>query len=192
MKCQIVIAGIGGQGVLFGARVFTELARRRGLAVLGSENHGMSQRGGSVTSHLRIGEFHGPLVAEGDADMLFALDCLEAHRNLPFLRAANGQRGALCVVSAPNAGAFPDTRVAPALMQMGIDIHTCAADATALEMGDPLAANLLLLGFAATLAAFPFGFDELCAAVEALGSPKNRAANRAALERGSRMPDLRG
>ena len=190
MKCQIVIAGIGGQGVLFGAKVFTELARKRGFAVLGSENHGMSQRGGSVTSHLRIGEFHGPLVSEGNADMLFALDCLEAHRNLPFLRAANGHGGALCLVSAPSGDAFPDARVAPALRQRGIEIHTCAAEATALEMGDPLAANLLLLGFAARLEAFPFKFDEVCEAVSALGSPQNRTANRTALERGRRMPDL--
>jgi len=190
MNCQIVIAGIGGQGVLFAAKVFTELARRRGLEVLGSENHGMSQRGGSVTSHLRIGEFHSPLVAEGDADMLFALDCLEAHRNLPYLRAANGSRGGICLVSAPSAAAFPDERVAPALRQMGIEIHTCAADATALEMGDPLAANLLLLGFAAGLEALPFRFDEVCAAVDALGSPKTRAANRATLARGRRLPDL--
>jgi len=192
MKCQIVIAGIGGQGVLFGARVFTELARQRGLAVLGSENHGMSQRGGSVTSHLRIGDFLSPLIAEGDADLLFALDCLEAHRNVPFLRGANGHGGALCIVSAPSAASFPDMRVAPALRQMGIEIHTCAADAAALEMGDPLSANLLLLGFGAQLEAFPFSFEEVCEAVDALGSPKNRAANREALERGSRMPDLAG
>ena len=190
MRCQIVIAGIGGQGVLFGAKVFTELARRRGLAVLGSENHGMSQRGGSVTSHLRIGDFHSPLIAEGDADLLFALDSLEAHRNLPFLRAANGQRGALCLVNAASAAAFPDPRLVPALQETGIEIHSCAADAAALDMGDPLAANLLLLGFGATLEAFPFNFDELCAAVAALGSA--RAANRAALERGSRLPDLSG
>ena len=190
MKCQIVIAGIGGQGVLFGAKVFTELARQRGLAVLGSENHGMSQRGGSVTSHLRIGDFLSPLIAEGDADLLFALDSLEAHRNVPFLRGANGHGGALCIVSAPSAASFPDARVAPALRQMGIEIHTCAADAAALEMGDPLSANLLLLGFGAQLEAFPFSFEEVCDAVDALGSPKNRAANREALERGSRMPDL--
>lgn len=190
MRFQILIAGIGGQGVLFGAKVFTELARRRGHAVLGSENHGMSQRGGSVTSHLRIGDFHSPLVAEGDADLLFALDTQEAHRNLPCLRAANGQRGALCLVSAPNAAAFPDVRVAPALRRLGIEIHSCAADATALEMGDPLAANLLLLGFGARLEAFPFSYAEVCQAVDGLGSPKNRVANLAALERGSWLPDL--
>ena len=190
MKCQIVIAGVGGQGVLFGAKVLTELARRRGIPVLASENHGMSQRGGSVTSHLRIGDFQGPLVAEGDADLLLALDCLEAHRNLPFLRAANGRRGALCLVSAPSAAAFPDARVAPTLQRMGVEIHSCAADSAALEMGQPLAANLVLLGFGAKLAAFPFSFDELCEAVAALGSPNNRAANREALVRGSRLPDL--
>lgn len=192
MNCQIVLAGVGGQGVLFAAKVFTELARQRGLPALGSENHGMSQRGGSVTSHLRIGAFQGPLVAEGDADLLLALDCLEAHRNLPFLRAANGHGQALCLVSAPDAAAFPDARVGPALRQMGVEVHTCAADAAALELGNPLASNLVLLGFGAKLAAFPFSYDEVREAVGALGSPANRSANLAALERGHGMADLIG
>jgi indolepyruvate ferredoxin oxidoreductase beta subunit len=190
MKCQIVIAGVGGQGVLFGARIFTEIARHRGLRVLGSETHGMSQRGGSVTSHLKIGEFQSPLVGEGDADLLLGLDCLEAHRTLPFLRPAEGGPGALCVVSAPDAQAFPDARVAPALADMGVEVHTCAADAAAMELGSALVANLVLLGFGARLPTFPFSYEEIREAVETLSSPAHRSANLSALERGSELKDL--
>ncbi len=187
MKSQIVIAGVGGQGVLFAARVFTEAAQRRGLQVLGSENHGMSQRGGSVTSHLKIGEFASPLVAEGDADLLLGLDCLEAHRTLSFLRPADGSSSALCVVNAPDARAFPDPRAAPVLRAMGVEIHTCAADTAALAMGSPVSANLVLLGFGAVLAGFPFSYEEVRAAVESVSSPAHRAVNLAALERGRNL-----
>lgn len=190
MKCQIVIAGVGGQGVLFGARIFTEIAKVRGLPVLGSETHGMSQRGGSVTSHLKIGDFRSPLVGEGDADVLLGLDCLEAHRTLPFLRAAEGGPGALCVVSAPSAGAFPDPRVAGALRDLGVELHSCSADAAALDLGSVLSANLVLMGFAAALPSFPFTYDETRQAVEAVSSPAHRPANLGALERGRALPDL--
>lgn len=192
MKCQMVIAGVGGQGALFAARLFTEIARSRGLPVLGSETHGMSQRGGSVTSHLKFGDFRSPLVAEGDADVLLGLDCLEAHRTLPFLRAAAGGRGAVCIVNAPSAEAFPDPRVGSVLAAMGAELHSCAADAAALELGSVLAANLVVLGFASALPAFPFSFDEVRSSVEALSSPAHRSANLRALERGRELPDLRG
>lgn len=187
MNWQIVIAGVGGQGVLFAARIFTEIARQRGLPVLGAENHGMSQRGGSVTSHLKIGAFQSPLVAEGDADLLLGLDCLEAHRTLPFLRPANGGPGALCVANAPSAQAFPEARVASVLRDLGVTIHHCAADAAALELGNALSANLVLLGFGASLGALPFSFGEVYAAVEDLSSPGHQGANRVAMERGREL-----
>jgi indolepyruvate ferredoxin oxidoreductase beta subunit len=178
--------------VLFAARIFTEIARQRGLQVLGAENHGMSQRGGSVTSHLKIGAFQSPLVAEGDADLLLGLDCLEAHRTLPFLRPANGGPGALCVANAPSTQAFPDARVAPVLRDLGVTIHSCAADAAGLALGSALSANLVLLGFGAGFAAFPFPLDEVRAAVESLSAPNHRALNLEALNRGRYLDDLRG
>lgn len=192
MKCQIVIAGVGGQGVLFAARIFTEIARQRGLQVLGAENHGMSQRGGSVTSHLKMGAFQSPLIAEGDADLLLGLDCLETHRNLPFLRPANGGPGALCVANAPSSGAFPDATVAPVLRDLGVTVHSCAADAAGLALGSAVSANLILLGFGAGFAAFPFSRDEIRATVERLSPPSHRALNLEALDRGQHLDDLSG
>jgi indolepyruvate ferredoxin oxidoreductase beta subunit len=180
MKCQTIIAGIGGQGVLFAAKVFTEMARRKQLPVLGSQTFGMAQRGGSVMTHLKIGAFDSPLVCEGDADLLLALDATEAHRTLPYLH----NRGAVCVVNAVNAEAFPDRRVAGLLDEMGVTVHICNADAAALEMNNPLVANLVLLGFGSTREHFPFSYEEICAATEALSGSKHRSANLAALERG--------
>ncbi len=184
MKCQAIIAGVGGQGVLFAAKIFTEIARRGKVPALGSQTFGMSQRGGSVMSHLKIGDFDGPLVCEGDADLLLALDCTEAHRNLPYLRSKRNGSGAMCVVNAPNAQAFPDPRVADLLSELGVSIHTCNADEVALEMHMPLAANLVLIGFGSSREHFPFTYDEICEAIEALSAPARRAINLDALARG--------
>jgi len=184
MKCQAIIAGVGGQGVLFAAKVFTEMARRKKLPVFGSQTFGMAQRGGSVMTHLKIGDFKSPLVCEGDADLLFGLDCIEAHRTLPYLHSERNGRGAVCVVNAPDAQAFPDCRVAALLSEMGVNIHSCDADGVARQMNDPVVANLVLLGFGASREHFPFTYDEVREATEALSGAARLGVNLDALKRG--------
>ncbi|MGD1212910.1 MAG: 2-oxoacid:acceptor oxidoreductase family protein [Candidatus Acidiferrales bacterium] len=184
MKCQAIIAGVGGQGVLFAAKIFTEMARRKNLSVLSSQTFGMAQRGGSVMSHIKIGGFNGPLVCEGDADLLIGLDCVEAHRTLPYLRPKQDGKNAICVVNAPSALAFPDQRVAGLLREMGVAIHTCEADGEALKMNNPLVANLVLLGFASSQEDFPFSYDEVRDATKTLSGTAHRQVNLEALERG--------
>ncbi len=181
LNYQIVIAGVGGQGVLFTSRLLTEAARGRGLPVIGSETHGMSQRGGSVAAHLKLGRFWSPLVADGEADLLLGLDPVEAHRALPCLRAGSG---ALCVVNASGERPFPDPLVAPLLQKAGVTVSVVDADRIALGMDAPLLANLIVLGHATTVEGFPFTFDEICAAMEAVSAPALRERNRRALERG--------
>ncbi|MCK9382660.1 MAG: 2-oxoacid:acceptor oxidoreductase family protein [Sulfuritalea sp.] len=184
MKCQTIIAGVGGQGVLFAAKVFTEMAKRKKLRILGSQTFGMAQRGGSVMTHLKIGEFDSPLICEGDADLLLGLDCMEAHRTLPYLHTRRNGTGAVCVVNAPDAQAFPDRRVAELLDEMGVVVHSCNADAVALRMKTPMVANLVLLGFGSSREHFPFTYEEVCEATAALSGPSQRAVNLAALEYG--------
>ena len=70
---QIVISGVGGQGVLFVTRLLAEAAIGKGLPVFTSETHGMAQRGGTVISHLKVGRFASPLIMPGAADGLNAL-----------------------------------------------------------------------------------------------------------------------
>lgn len=184
MRCQTIIAGVGGQGVLFTTKVFIEMARRRKVPVLGSQTFGMAQRGGSVMTHLKIGQFSGPLICEGDADLLLGLDCLEAHRTLPYLHAKQNGEAAVCVVNAPDAQAFPDRRVADLLSEMQVSWHTCNADAVALRMHKPMVANLVLLGFGSGRAHFPFTYEEVREATEALSGPTQRSVNLDALEQG--------
>ncbi len=69
MKQQVIVSGIGGQGVLFLTRVIAQVAVNRGMAVLTSETHGMAQRGGTVLSTIKVGDFAGPLIRAGQADL---------------------------------------------------------------------------------------------------------------------------
>ena len=73
IKQQIIISGVGGQGVLFVTRLLAEAAMIKGLPVLTSETHGMAQRGGTVVSHLKVGDFSSPLIRPFSADGLLAL-----------------------------------------------------------------------------------------------------------------------
>ena len=72
IKQQIIISGIGGQGVLFVTHLLAEAAMMKGYPVLTSETHGMAQRGGTVVSHLKIGDFSSPLIRPFSADGLLA------------------------------------------------------------------------------------------------------------------------
>jgi len=153
MKAKILLAGIGGQGVLFAHRALAACAVTQGLCVTGAETHGMSQRGGSVVSHLKIGEASAPLIRRGTADFLLAFDTVEAYRSLPFLR-HNG-------VAAVNTGhaSFPDERVRPYIDAMGISVRGLNAEAIARELQAPFILNVVLLGFASTCDSFPFPRD---------------------------------
>ncbi|MCF8078985.1 MAG: 2-oxoacid:acceptor oxidoreductase family protein [Desulfobacterales bacterium] len=131
-RSQIVISGVGGQGVLFVTRILAEAAIRHRRPVLTSETHGMAQRGGTVISHLKVGDFASPLIRPGAADGMLVLkeENIAAHKG--FLRP-----GGWMVV---NAGGAVDAA--------GIFCEQLDADDVARKIGQPKAANVILLGFA--------------------------------------------
>ncbi len=84
---NILMVGVGGQGVLLASEILSEVMMRAGHDVKKSEVHGMAQRGGSVSSHVRFGpKVYSPLIKKGDADILFSFELLEAVRYLDYLR----------------------------------------------------------------------------------------------------------
>ena len=87
MKQDIILAGVGGQGILSIATVIGSAALQQGLYIKQAEVHGMSQRGGDVQSHLRLSSdpIHSDLIPHGGADMIVSLEPMEALRYLPFL-----------------------------------------------------------------------------------------------------------
>ncbi len=84
---NIIIAGVGGQGVLLTSKIIAETALDQGFDVKQSEVHGMAQRGGSVISHVRVGEkVYSPIVSEGEADLLIGFEPLETARYIHYLK----------------------------------------------------------------------------------------------------------
>lgn len=126
---QLIISGVGGQGILFVTRLLAETAISKGLPVLTSETHGMAQRGGIVISHLKIGDFSSPLVRPGQADGLLALKAGNVTLHRSFLR-SDGWIAANCAGSA----------------LLREEAATIDADAIALQLGNPQAVNLIVLG----------------------------------------------
>ncbi len=128
---QLIISGVGGQGILFITRLLAETAIAAGLPVLTSETHGMAQRGGIVISHLKVGSFTSPLVRPGQADGLLTLksETIALHRH--FLR--TGGWVTVNALSSPAETAdFPTAAI--------------DADTIALRLGNPQAVNLIVLG----------------------------------------------
>jgi indolepyruvate ferredoxin oxidoreductase beta subunit len=123
---QIVISGVGGQGVLFVTRLMAEAAIRKGLPVLTSETHGMAQRGGTVISHLKVGAYTSPLIRTGQADVLLAMKDEGAAQHGHYLH-----REGWAVVNG-------------AVLAQGW--RQLAADDLAHQIGNPRAVNLVVLG----------------------------------------------
>jgi len=171
MKYQIVVAGFGGQGVVFLVKVLSICAVKKGYKFLGTENHGMSQRGGSVSSHIKIGDFYNPLIDLAQADLLIGLDKDEAILNLPYLK-----RGGDVIV---NADEFPE-----------IDANVFATHANKLaEDGvfDAKGLNVFMLGLTLRVKNFPFSALEVKEAIEEINpkfAPQNFEILEKALEYG--------
>lgn len=130
---QIVISGIGGQGVLFVTRLLAEAAIEKGLPVLTSETHGMAQRGGSVVSYLKVGGYASPLIRPQQADGLLALKPENVVQYKAYLKP-----GAWIVV---NQTVDDQAEANP-------DVFPVDADRLALEMNNPKSVNLVVLGHA--------------------------------------------
>ncbi|NWF93672.1 MAG: indolepyruvate oxidoreductase subunit beta [Syntrophaceae bacterium] len=177
MNVQIIISGVGGQGVLLLTRIFSEMALREGYPLIGSEDHGMSQRGGSVITYLKIGEFNSPLVKRGGADILLSLEKNEAYRTLPFLKpSTNGQNGGLCFINAPDPD-YMERQIRAYLKEKGIEVYIFGADQLAGELGSAQSANIALISFASAHPRFPFSHERLKEAIETVTHPRFREIN---------------
>lgn len=86
MKKDILICGVGGQGTVLASKLIAAAAMAEGHIVHSAETIGMAQRGGSVTSHVRIGEAYSPLIPKGKCDMIISFEPSEAVRNLSYLK----------------------------------------------------------------------------------------------------------
>ncbi|HVN70575.1 MAG TPA: indolepyruvate oxidoreductase subunit beta [Desulfomonilia bacterium] len=146
---NVLMTGVGGQGIILASDVLTEVMMRYGCDVKKSEIHGMAQRGGSVMSHVRFGEHvASPLIPYGSCDIVLSFEELETARYLPYLRKDTTVIINRFRLSPPTviAGkeAYPD--ITPVLREKTRDIRLVEGSALALELGNPRGVNIILLG----------------------------------------------
>jgi len=178
MRVQIIVAGTGGQGILFFSKIFSNLGLKLGLNVMGSETHGMSQRGGSVMTHLKLGDFQSPLVRTGAADFLYSLQGDETYRALKFLK-----KGGICFVNLPSLEKF-DTKVLDYLKKKKIKVIAFDASQEALKHGSILSANIALLGYSLGTGLVPFGHNEVKSVLESFVRGRNIDTNLSVFQSG--------
>lgn len=188
MKYDIILSGVGGQGVLSLAAVIATAAAKAGYKVRQSEVHGMAQRGGAVMAHMRIsdGEIFSDLIGQGTADMVLSMEPLESLRYLSWL----SPEGVVVTSTNPvkNIPNYPEESELNAALdnlknKRLVDDKTMARDAGSVRAG-----NMVIVGAAA--AHLPFGMDQLKAAAESLFSRKGEEIvqiNYRALDLGSQV-----
>lgn len=149
MKIDIILSGVGGQGILSIATVIGEAALKEGLYMKQAEVHGMSQRGGDVQSNLRLSDqpIASDLIPMGHADLIISLEPMESLRYLPFLK----KEGWLVTNSEPfvNIPNYPDIKKVNAELDKIPHKIVLDVEAIAKEVGSTRAANIVMLGAAA-------------------------------------------
>ena len=155
MKQDIILAGVGGQGILTIAAVIGNAAVNNNLYLKQSEVHGMSQRGGDVQSNLRISDkpIYSDLIAEGCADIIIAVEPMEALRYLPFLK----KTGYVITSITPfkNIPNYPeDEDIINAIDNLPNKI-AIDADKIAKEINSPRSSNIVILGAATKFLGIP-------------------------------------
>jgi indolepyruvate ferredoxin oxidoreductase beta subunit len=153
LSFKMILCGLGGQGVVFLTRLIAKTAISLEYHVIVSETHGMSQRGGSVISHLKIGHDKAPLIQMGTADAMLSLDADEAVRNMSFLR-----KGGTCFINSKNG---VHKEVEPHLKRLDIQIHCIPASRMAVEIGSAAVANVILASFSTAFSVLPMNLESL-------------------------------
>ena len=160
MKTDIILSGVGGQGILSVATIIGEAALAENLYIKQAEVHGMSQRGGDVQSNLRLSDqpINSDLIAAGSADVIISLEPMEALRYLPYL----AQEGWIITSSTPfvNIPNYPDENRLKAELEKLPHVVMLDVDALAKEHNLPKSANVILLG-AAAKALQIIGYEDL-------------------------------
>lgn len=147
---NILLVGVGGQGILLASEILSETFMLAGFDVKKSEIHGMSQRGGSVVSHVRFGDkVYSPIVPEGEGDILFGFELMETLRSLPLLR-KGGKVVANDLRIPPSSvlmgkETYPE-RVAENIRERFPDFLLVDGQGLAARAGNARAANTVLLG----------------------------------------------
>lgn len=153
MTKNILICGVGGQGTVLAAKVLSQAALTAGQKVMSAETIGMAQRGGSVVSHVRIGEdVYSPLITEGQADIMIAFEAAEAVRNLHYLKKDGlvivNKKIVQPVTASLTGKSFELETMVDALKNSAGEVVAVDTEQACAELGSSKVANVVLLGAA--------------------------------------------
>jgi indolepyruvate ferredoxin oxidoreductase beta subunit len=189
MTKNVLLCGVGGQGTVLASRLIALAAMEKGMEARGAETIGMAQRGGSVVSHVRIGEeIYSPLIPHGGADVIIGFEPAEAVRCLPYLKKGG------CVVVSPapirpvtaslTGGAYTGREMMEYLEHAGENLVVDAAS-IGMECGSPKVMNVALLGAAIASGLIGISLEEMEAAIEKRVPEKFKDMNMKALKLGA-------
>ena len=185
-KFDLLITGVGGQGAILASDIIGKAAVTAGLPIRAAETHGMAQRGGSVVNHIRIGQTYGSMIPKKGADLMLALQPMEAVRYLDFLKdggiiIVNTQPVVPVTVTSGQAKYPEVSDILDALSEKYI-VKAFNADELAFEAGSRLAMNVVMVG--AVSGYLPIPKETLIESVKALVPQKTIEVNLRAFEAG--------
>ncbi len=190
MEYNVIIAGVGGQGVVTLGSVIAESAMDARLNVVMSEIHGLSQRGGSVSVEVRIGDVRSPITPAGAADLILGLESIEAFRVLDKANSNTlvlvNSRHMTPVYLSIRGKEYPDIRELARSAGNTARIHFMDAENLAREAGSERAAGTALLGAALSMTSIPFDAHNVHSALEKRFSGRLYDINFDAFERGEK------
>ena len=186
MRKNIILCGVGGQGTVLASRLISAAAMAKGIPVLSAETIGMAQRGGSVFSHIRLGEgIYSPMIARGEADLVIGFEPGEAVRMLPFLkpdgRMIVSDRAVMPVTASLSGTDYRASDMLDFLSAHVAGLRVIDAEKAMREIGSPKVLNLILLGAAVSGGALGLARKDLEEAVRARIPEKFRELNFRAL-----------
>ena len=190
MTKNVLICGVGGQGTVLAAKVLSQAALSKGKPVLSAETIGMAQRGGSVTSHVRIGKkAFSPLIPTGAADIIIAFEAAEAVRNIAFLKKGGTVVVNKKIVQPTTASilgkSFDAQEMLDYLDALRAKVICVDAEKISARLGSSKAVNMILLGAASKTGLVSKA--EILSALERLVKPEFLSLNQKAVEEGSRV-----
>ncbi len=186
---KIHLTGVGGQGTIKTSTIIGEAAIKRGLNVVMSEVHGMAQRGGVVTTDLKIGDAHSPLIENGDADLVIGFEPAETLRSLPKVSEktfviTNSARIVPFTVGLGLSEYPPIEQIISELKAKVKHLFVINAEELANKAGNIMSLNMVLLGAATAIPRFPIGKDEIIQSMKENLPPKTIEVNLKAFELG--------
>lgn len=196
MTYNIVLTGVGGQGLMSLAAVLGEACIASDIQVVTQEQHGLAQRSGSISAHVRIGEAYSPMVPHGNGDLIIAMEAMEALRYIEYLKPGGAivmssrllhpviETSQIVTKRRENLEYITLEQIKEKLVQVTDKIKIVDAGALAAEAGNPRTENIVLLGASSQVEGFPLTKEQLIEAVKSIVPERTIAENEKAFELG--------